>query len=144
MKVQTLAKNIGDFGCLAFCYANIVESMNEGWDAESMPCQLKLLADVIDGIHAGKLEEDCYVKDAAAYMEYLDGGQHKFSVSKVELDGTVLPLAGKIAAVRFDYNGHSHWCLYAGKQIVFDSLDKSNCRNLGKPASARVVTIEEK
>lgn len=143
MKVQSLARNIGTYGCLAFCYANVVESLNEGWDPENMACQLKLLADVIDGINAKKLDEDCYVKDAASYMSFLDGGKHKFSVSKVDLDGTVTSLAGKIAAVRFDYNGLSHWCLYAGNRIVFDSLDKSNCRAMGKPASARVIAIEE-
>ena len=143
MKVQSLALNIGNYGCLAFCYANVVESLNDGWNPDKMACQMKLLADVIDAMNAGKLGEDCFVKSAADYMSYLDNARHTFKVTKEELDGTVNSLAGKIAAVRFDNNGHSHWCLYAGDRIVFDSLDSSQCRKFGKPMSARVITIEE-
>ena len=140
--IQDEARIIGENGCLAFVYANIVEQIHvDGWDPSTLPCQLKLFADVIDGMLSGHISEgDCYVKDAEKYMHYLDP-KHKYRVTKKDIK-SMKDLRGEIGAVRFDHNGKSHWVGFADGTVVFDSLTDSVCRKYGLPTTARIVEID--
>ena len=139
--IQDKAKAIGEGGCLAFVYANIVESiMNDGWDPSNFACAMKLFADVFDGMESKLLDEDCFVTDAEKYMHYLDA-KHKYKVTKKDIS-SMKDLRGEIGAVRFDYNGKSHWVGFADGTVVFDSLADSQCRKYGVPTTARIVEIE--
>lgn len=140
--IQDIARVIGSKGCLAFVYANIAETvMNECWNPETFACQLKLFADVFDGMYYKLLGEDCYVNDAEKYMHYLDNS-HKYSVTKKDIT-SLSEVANSMGAVYFEYNGKGHWVGFAMGQIVFDSLTDSVCRKYGKPTKARIVEVIE-
>ena len=140
--IQDKARAIGENGCLAFVYANIAETiMNEGWVPSNYACQLKLFADLFDAMESGLLKEDCYVLDAEKYLHYLDNS-HKYKVTKKDIS-SLSEVANSMGAVRFDYNGKSHWVGFAMGQIVFDSLTDSVCRKYGKPTAARIVEVIE-
>lgn len=140
--IQDKAKAIGEGGCLAFVYANIAETIrNEVWDPSSFACGLKLFADVFDGMYSGLLDEDCFVTDAEKYLHYLDN-DHKYKVTKKDIT-SLSEVANTMGAVRFDYNGKSHWVGFAMGQIVFDSLTDSVCRKYGKPTTVRIVEVIE-
>lgn len=141
MRVQSLLKSIGDYGCLALCYTVAVYSANdEYFNPERISCKVKLINDVIRGIEDGILDNECFVTSAVKYLSFLDKN-HKYNVVKQNLpDNDYSKL--KLAAVRFDYNGHSHWVLVQDGIITFDSLDDSVCRKLGKATTARVITID--
>ena len=140
LAIQDVAKVIGENGCLAFVYANIAETvMNEGWNPADFTCQLKLFADVFDGMYSKLLDDDCFVTDAEKYLHYLDNS-HKYKVTKKDIT-SLAEVANSMGAVYFEYNGKGHWVGYSMGQIVFDSLTDSQCRKYGKPVSARVVEV---
>ena len=140
--IQDKARSIGECGCLAFVYANIAETvMNEGWDPSNYACQLKLFADVFDGMYSKLLNDDCYVADAEKYLHYLDNS-HKYKVTKKDIS-SLTELSNSMGAVCFEYQGKIHWVGYSMGQIVFDSLTDSVCRKYGKPTKARIVEVVE-
>lgn len=142
LAIQDISKVIGANGCLAFAYANIVEQINvEGWDPSNFACQLKLFADVVDGMNAGFIDQDdCTVLDAEKYMHYLDP-KHKYSVTKKDIE-SMKDLRGCYGTVRFTNNALHHWVGFADGTITFDSLTDSKCRKYGRPTSARIVEVK--
>lgn len=138
--IQDKAKIIGKNGCLAFVYANIAETvMNEGWDPSNYACQLKLFADVFDGMYSKLLDDDCYVTDAEKYLHYLDN-DHKYRVTKKDI-ASLSEVANSMGAVYFENGENGHWVGFAMGQIVFDSVTDSVCRKYGRPTKARIVEV---
>ena len=45
-------------------------------------------------------------------------------------------------AVRFDYEGRSHWVGVEGGKVAYNSLKHSNCVEKGKPTKARIITFK--
>lgn len=132
--IQTVAQNIGDYGCLAFCYALAAKILTDDENINS----LQLLKDVAAGVKMDIIDCDCFVKDAESYLYFLTN-KH-FKVDRLDLpDNDYSKL--KLAAVRFDYNGFSHWVLIKDGKIAFDSLTSSNCVKHGKPTTARLISL---
>ena len=56
----------------------------------------------------------------------------------------VSSIAGiKLGAVRYSYNGYSHWVLVEDGKIVFNSIDDSQCVKYGTIKEARFIAIGE-
>ena len=139
--IQDILLSAGNYGCLALDYAYIVEACSKEFNPEVFASKVQLFLDILDAQNNDLLEEDFFVKDAQKYMQYLDPSK-QYSVFKKDIT-SMIDLKGTMGCVRFDYNGHSHWVVYADGQIVFDPLANSQCRLKGKPTTARVVEIKE-
>ena len=142
MKLQSMCENIGKWGCLAIDYAYVALALSndiskmEQIEIDVALFQLLELADVNN-----YLDKECYVKDGESLMNYFTG--KKCKVTKQNITSFKdLPL-DKYSAVRFDYNGKSHFVVAKGQIVVYDSLDDSQCRKYGKPTTARIVEIIE-
>lgn len=129
---QTKSETIGKYGCLAMCYAFCL-----GIEPELDSEYIRIVSDAMD---KGILDEECTVLDASKYLQYLSG--KRWNVSKVDLISPAqIAEIKQRTPVRFDYNGRSHWVVVENGQIVFNSLEKSNCVAFGKPTTARYITL---
>ena len=129
---QTRAEIIGKFGCLAMCYAYCL-----GIEPEFNSEYIRIVSDAMD---KGILDDECTVLDAGRYLQYLSG--KKWNVQKCAIDNPAQIAEIKDRTpVRFDYNGYSHWVVVENGEVVFNSLEKSNCVNFGKPVTMRVITL---
>lgn len=122
-------KAIADFACLAMTYLWIL-----GIEADNVPLYLKTISESID---KGLLDEECTVLNAEKYLEAFSG--KKWKVTKKEISS--IEEIKKPTAVRFDYNGHSHWVGVENGKIAFNSLANSVCVSRGKPTTARIVEL---
>lgn len=130
MKIQTFFEKAGKGACLALCY--IRASLGE----KATP---NVMFDVLwKASEKGILvaEDDFFVKDAVALGQLASG--KKFSVTKQKIS-SIEELEGKLAAVNFQNGKFNHWVLVENGQIVFDSLEDSQCVKYGKPVDARVI-----
>lgn len=85
------------------------------------------------------VKNDCFVNDAIALMKVANP-KKVYSVIKKDVSS----ISGiKLGAVRYSYNGYSHWILVENGKIVFNSLEDSQCVKYGTPKEARFITIGE-
>ena len=83
------------------------------------------------------VKKDCFVEDAISLMKVANP-KKVYSVIKKDVSS----IAGiKLGAVRYSYNGYSHWVLIEDGKIVFNSLDDSKCVEYGIVKEARLITI---
>lgn len=85
------------------------------------------------------VKKDCFVEDAVALMKVANP-KKVYSVIKKDVSS----IAGiKLGAVRYSYNGYSHWVLVEDGKIVFNSLEDSQSVKYGTPKESRLITIGE-
>lgn len=141
MKLQSKMELLGRYGCLLMSYAYAAymnEASKEEIDSgflETAVASIALLCLDDESI----IGPECYVKDAQALLNKISPNSKKYKVTKKDITSFKdLPLTG-FAVVRFDYNGNSHFVLAKDQAIVYDGLDDSKCRKLGKPTTARII-----
>ena len=106
MKVQDIYKVLGDYGCLLLCYlheanidVNITKYFNE-----------LVELDIIDN--------DCYVLDGDRLLKFF-GSDKRIARGTNENGNTIVP---------YKYGNAEHFVVVnERKEIVFNSLENSNC-----------------
>lgn len=135
MKIQNFFKSAGEGGCLAMCY------IRAALGAETTPTMMfdalwqAARNNIIDD------EDNCYVRDAVQLMRSVNSSK-RYSVTKQKIS-SIEELKGGLAAVNFSRGDFNHWVLVDRGQIIFDSLEDSQCVKYGKPISARIINIED-
>ena len=133
MGIQDFFKSAGNGACLALCY--IRASLGKDATPQMMIDALWKAADR----NIVNIKKDCFVEDAIALMKVAKPTK-VFSVIKKDISSIANI---KLGAVRYSYNGYSHWVLVENGKIVFNSLDDSQCVKYGTPKEARLITIGE-
>lgn len=91
------------------------------------------------------IDKEFYVSNPIKLMEAtasMLGKAIKVSVSKKDISKLEdLPAVG-YAAVRWDYNGNSHFALCKNQRLMYNSLKTSQCCLKGKITTARIIDIE--
>ena len=131
--IQDFFKSAGNGACLALCYIRAALSK------EATPQMM------IDALYKAaernivNVKKDCFVNDAISLMKVANP-KKVYSVVKKDVSS----IAGiKLGAVRYSYNGYSHWVLIEDGKIVFNSLEDSKCVEYGTVKEARLITIGE-
>lgn len=133
MGIQDFFKSAGNGACLALCY--IRASLGKDATPQMMIDALWKAAER----NIVNIKKDCFVEDAIALMKVAKPTK-VFSVIKKDISSIANI---KLGAVRYSYNGYSHWVLVENGKIVFNSLDDSQCVKYGTPKEARLITIGE-
>lgn len=143
--IQTFYENAGKWSCLASCYIYAV--IDELFSDVDMDARMNILNTALYASYVFKkgLDDEFTVYDPKTLMENFAssvGKSIKVNVVKKDIKSALeLPLKG-YAAVRFDFNGHSHFILFKDQKQYFNSLEFSNCVQNGKITTARLITIE--
>lgn len=131
MGIQDFFKSAGNGSCLALCYIRAAL----GKDATPQM--------MIDALYKAaernivNVKKDCFVEDAVSLMKVANS-KKVYSVIKKDVSS----IAGiKLGAVRYSYNGYSHWVLVEDGKIVFNSLEDSQSVKYGTPKESRLITI---
>ena len=131
--IQDFFKSAGNGACLALCYIRAAL----GKDATPQM--------MIDALYKAaernivNVKKDCFVEDAIALMKVANPKKVYSAIKK-----DVSSIAGiKLGAVRYSYNGYSHWVLVENGKIVFNSLDDSQSVKYGTPKESRLITVGE-
>ena len=124
--LQDKCKVFGEYGCLAmdYIYAALydVASPEELQFLDIMT--LSALYSAFDDTTL--LDNECTVLSASALMKSVNGKDYKVTKKTItSLDE--IPDDNKWRCIRKSYNGHSHWALWKGRKLMFNSMAKSNC-----------------
>lgn len=123
--IQTKLKNIGDYGCLCFCYLYMI-----GIPLES------LIEHYEELIKQGIIDNECFVKDAFAFCKYFLKKDVKIiftSVDNKQYDKYIS---------NFTYNGKNHFVVTdKDDKVIFNSLDHSVCVEKGRISGKRTVLL---
>ena len=131
--IQDFFKSAGNGACLALCY--IRAALGEKATLQMMFDALYKAAER----NIVNVKKDCFVEDAIALMKVANP-KKVYSVIKKDVSS----ISGiKLGAIRYSYNGYSHWVLIEDGKIVFNSLEDSQCVKYGTPKEARLITIGE-
>ena len=111
-KIQDIYKSLGDYGCLIFCYlheANIKVDITRHFRS-------LVDEDIIDN--------DCYVLDGNRLLKFF--GSDKRIARGINYEGNTI--------VPYKYLNNEHFVIVdENKNIVFNSLENSQCVRLGEP-----------
>ena len=111
-KIQDIYKALGDYGCLVFCYlheANIKVDITKHFRS-------LVDEDIIDN--------DCYVLDGNRLLKFF--GSDKRIARGINYEGNTI--------VPYKYLNNEHFVIVdENKNIVFNSLENSQCVRLGEP-----------
>ena len=100
------------------------------------------------GLLAGYgLKEEFFVEDPVHLMKQswkdYSGEDIYPNVKKLDLPNGLQDLKTvEYAAVRYDYNGHSHFVLMKYGLLEYNGLEDSQCFKYGKPTTARVIEFK--
>lgn len=136
MGIQDFFISAGNGACLAMCY--VVAALKE----RTSPTMIFETLWTAAKQSVIEVEDDCFVKDAVKLMSIANPTK-KYSVVKQAIHSLV-DLNGETACVNFSYKGYNHWVLVEDGEIVFNSLDNSQCVKYGEPIDARIIKIEDK
>lgn len=133
MSIQDFFKSAGNGACLALCY--IRASLGKDATPQMMFDALYKAAErnIID------VKKDCFVEDAIALMKVAKPTK-VYSVIKKDVSSIA---EIKLGAVRYSYNGYSHWVLVEDGKVIFNSLEDSQCIKYGTPKEARLIAVGE-
>lgn len=133
LNIQDFFKSAGEGSCLALCYIRA---------ALGKDVTPQMFFDVLWKAAERNIinvKKDCFVEDAVALMKVANPAK-VYSVVKKD----VSCITGiKLGAVRFSYNGYSHWVLVEKGEIVFNSTEDSQCVKYGIPKEARFIAVGE-
>jgi ribosomal silencing factor RsfS len=136
MKIQDFCKSVGEGGCLAMCY------VAASFGPEITPA---MMFDALwDAVENNILDVDdyCYVRDAVQLMRLVNPSK-TYSVIKQKIS-SIEELKGQLAAVNFSRGRANHWVLVDNGEIIFDSLENSQCVKYGNITDARVILMEDR
>lgn len=142
--LQSYFINAGKWSCLAqdYIYAVVDFIIDADKLTKLNVLNTALLAAFINKVG---IDEEFYVSNPKQLMERTAasiGKQINASVIKQDVSSiNDLPDKG-YAAVRFDFNGNSHFVLYKDKTLLFNGLEDSQCFKYGKMTTARIIKIE--
>jgi hypothetical protein len=121
--------SIANYGCCAFVSVWIM-------GIEKPLAAITTIAEEI-----GKsLEADCTVH-WIEFFKNVSGREIAVEFREINKLSDLNRVKGR-CAVRFDYNGHSHWVGVENGKIVYNSIKHSNCVEKGKPTKARIITFK--
>lgn len=142
--LQSWFKNAFDHSCLAQVYLYAVADHSK---VKLNERQVELY--IAGGLLAGYgLEKDFFVADPVHLMKQswkdYSGEDIYPSVRKVDLKNGLKDLrTTEYAAVRYDYNGHSHFVLMKYGLLEYNGLEDSQCFKYGKPTTARIIEFKD-
>jgi len=132
-KLQNAAHNL----CLAITYITLAlwenASEEEKPFIETMTCAA--IVPALDDREV--LSEDGFVNNAELLIKRATN--FDYSVVKQDIKSLKDLPENVYAAVRFDYNGKSHWVGVYNREVIYNSLEFSNCFSYGKPVTARIM-----
>ena len=140
-------ENAGKWSCLAqdYIYA-VIDFLSPRLDDEM---KINLLNTAILAAYIGKagIDEEFYVSDPVKLMRKTAaslGKNIEVSITKADIsDFADIPNDGKYRAVRKSYNGKSHYALFRGNKLLYNSLKRSVCYENGKFDTMRVIDMKE-
>ena len=143
INLQTYFEAAGKWSCLAQDYILAVLDVCE------VPEDVRdvVLSNAVLAVYESEsgIDKEFYVSNPVKLMEAtarMLGKNIKASVSKKDISKLEdLPAVG-YAAVRWDYNGKSHFCLVKNQRLMYNSLTTSQCCLNGKITTARLIDIE--
>ena len=133
MGIQDFFKSAGNGACLALCY------IRAALGKEATPQMM------IDALYKAaernivNVKKDCFVENAIALMKEKKN-KKVYSIIKKDVSSIA---EIKLGAVRYSYNGYSHWVLVEDGKVIFNSLDDSQCVKYGTVKEARLIAIGE-
>ncbi len=108
---QTIAKNIGESGCLALCYLKLTAMKLKDPDADPL---LILCSKYNELVSRGIMDPDCFINDGSAFIKTCFGPRVQNPlVSKLTEYHDPEPVIG--------YNG-KHFVILKDGQIIWNSL----------------------
>lgn len=111
-KIQDIHKALGDYGCLIFCYM---------YEAEIKVDIAKHFEKLVE---LDIIDNDCYVLDGNRLLKYF-GSDKRIVRGTNDKGNTIVP---------YKYLNNEHFVVINSRQeIVFNSLEKSQCVILGEP-----------
>ena len=113
MEIQTICKNLGESGCLAFCDLFLI-----GID------EIELIKNFNRLVSRGILGKDCYVIDHNALINFFGCHGNYAKSDKIPKD--------KYYIANYEYMGKNHFVVELNGTIIYNSLDYSKCVSFGK------------
>lgn len=145
-KLQDKLEIFGDSSCLAqdYIYA-VLDYMKLDHNYRETTLLTTLLQCYNNNIG---LDEECYVTDANEIIEetfeMVFDKDVEVVVEKKDISSFKDLPYDTYAAVKFECNGKEHWVLAYNQLLIYNSLEKSICVNVGNITSARIIHIKEK
>lgn len=133
MNIQEKLLIFGEYGCLAMDYIWAALYDKSSTEERAIPGLMDImtttaLLSAFDD--KSLLDDECTVMNASALMEAVSG--NKYTVIKKTISSfEEIPNDGNWRAIRKSYNGHSHWALWRGNNLVFNSMSRSVCYENG-------------
>lgn len=138
--LQDKCKIFGDFGCLAMDY--IYAALYDKAAPEELQFLDIMTLSVLYSAFEDKtlLDDECTVQSASKLMKSVNGKDYKVTKKLItSLDD--IPDDNKWRCIRKSYNGHSHWALWKGKKLIFNSLSHSQCYLFGTFDQVREIEV---
>ena len=137
--LQTKLKKAADNLCLAITYVTL--GLWKLADEQEKPAIETMTAAIIinaldDDTMIGK---DGFVKDGEKLL--LAATQKKWRITKKRIESLQDLPENCIAAVSYQYYDKNHWVGIINREVVYNSLEDSQCFKYGKPVDARIMEI---
>lgn len=137
--LQTKLKKAADNLCLAITYVTL--GLWKLADEQEKPAIETMTAAIIinaldDDTMIGK---DGFVKDGERLL--LAATQKKWRITKKRIESLQDLPENCIAAVSYQYYDKNHWVGVINREVVYNSLEDSQCFKYGKPIDARIMEI---
>lgn len=127
---QTKLIKVANNCCLFLCYLRYIGIIPENL--------INLVKYIEDAQKEKLIDEECTVLDAEKLLKHFSG--KSFSVIKKAISS--INDIKELSPVRFDFGSNQHWVLVANGEIVFNSLEFSNCVAKGYPTTARIIKLK--
>ena len=137
--LQTKLKKAADNLCLAITYVTL--GLWKLADEQEKPAIETMTAAIIvnaldDDTMIGK---DGFVKDGEKLL--LAATQKKWRITKKRIESLQDLPENCVAAVNYQYYDKNHWVGVINREVVYNSLEDSQCFKYGKPVDARIMEI---
>ena len=137
--LQTKLRKAADNLCLAITYVTL--GLWKLADEQEKPAIETMTAAIIvnaldDDTMIGK---DGFVKDGEKLL--LAATQKKWRITKKRIESLQDLPENCIAAVSYQYYDKNHWVGVINREVVYNSLEDSQCFKYGKPVDARIMEI---
>ena len=139
--LQTKLKKAADNLCLAITYVTL--GLWKLADEQEKPAiETMTVAIIVNALDDDTMiGKDGFVKDGEKLL--LAATQKKWRITKKRIESLQDLPENCIAAVNYQYYDKNHWVGVINREVVYNSLESSNCFNYGKPIDARIMEIVE-
>lgn len=145
--LQTMYESAAKYSCLAQDYIySVIDTLFPTADDEQ---KLVMLNTALLLAYRNKIgiDEEFYVSDPVKLMKCVAVSMHRnieVSVSKQDITKfDDIPNDGQYRAVRKSFGGHSHFALFRGNKLIYNSLTQSVCYLKGEFDTMRNINIKE-